>query len=212
MSQIKLEIHPVGMLSTNCYFLINKDTGECAVVDPGDNADGLEEALRRSGYNPIAILITHGHFDHIMATNKLKSAFNIPVYAFREEEEMLKDTKERLFGMVKDERDLVVNADKLLSDGDVLDILGIKIKVIHTPGHSKGSCCFYLEDEKILISGDTLFEGSVGRTDFPTGSMKEMDHSINEILMKLPDDVEVFPGHGGSTTIGTERKTNPYVR
>ena len=114
--------------------------------------------------------------------------------------------------MVEDKSCLVVNADKLLTDGEVLDLIGTKIKVIHTPGHSKGSCCFYLEDEKILISGDTLFEGAVGRTDFPSGSMKEMDHSINEVLMKLPDDVEVYPGHGGSTTIGMERKTNPYVR
>jgi len=212
MGQIKIEIHQVSMLSTNCYFLINRDSKECAIVDPGDNAEGLEEKIRRSGYTPVVILLTHGHFDHIMAVNKLKSVFDIPVYAFKEEEEMLKDTKERLFGMVEDESCLVVNADKLLNDGEVLDLIGTKIKVIHTPGHSKGSCCFYLEDEKILISGDTLFEGAVGRTDFPTGSMKEMDHSINEILMKLPDEVEVFPGHGGSTTIGMERKTNPYVR
>ncbi len=212
MGKIKLEVHHVGQLSTNCYFIINTETKECLVVDPGENAEGLYARIKQEGYKPVAIILTHGHFDHIMGVNELRKLANIPVFAFREEEELLLDTKERLFGMVADESALVVKADRLLRDGHELDLGGMHIKVIHTPGHSKGSCCYYIEDEKILISGDTLFEGSVGRTDFPTGSMKEMDHSINEILMKLPEDVEVFPGHGGSTTIGMERIHNPYVR
>ena len=211
MSQIKIEIHQVSMLSTNCYFLINKDSKECAIVDPGDNAKGLEEKIRRSGYTPVAILLTHGHFDHIMAVNKLKSVFNIPVYAFKEEEEMLKDTKERLFGMVEDESCLVVNADKLHTDGEVLDLIGTKIKVIHTPGHSKGSCCFYLEDEKILISGDTLFEGSIGRTDFEESGEEDMLISL-EKLKRLDKDIAVYPGHGYPTSIGEELRSNPYLR
>lgn len=212
MGNALLEVHPVGRLATNCYFLINQKTQECIITDPGDDALKLENRIHEKGYKPVAILITHGHFDHILAANRLKASLKVDIIAFKEEEEMLLDTKERLFGMVDNEEDLVVNADKFLSDGDILELAGFKIKVIHTPGHSKGSCCFYIEDEKILLSGDTLFEGSVGRTDFPTGSMKEMDHSINEVLMKLPDDVEVFPGHGGSTTIGIERNANPYVR
>ncbi|MBR5336388.1 MAG: MBL fold metallo-hydrolase [Lachnospiraceae bacterium] len=212
MGKAQLEIHPVGRLATNCYFLINSETQECIITDPGDNAALLENRIREKGYKPVAILVTHGHFDHILAANRLREDLKVRIIAFKEEEELLVDTKERLFGMVDDESQLVVNADEFLSDGDILDLAGFKIRVLHTPGHSKGSCCYYLEEEKILLSGDTLFEGSVGRTDFPTGSMKEMDHSINEVLMKLPDDVEVFPGHGGSTTIGIERNANPYVR
>lgn len=212
MGNIKLEIHQVGMISTNCYFLINKDTNECVVVDPGDNADGLYEKIMRSGYKPVAILLTHGHFDHILAVNPLKRLTKVPVMAYEEEKEMLKDTKPRFTAMVKDNEDLVVEPERFFKDGEEVSLAGMNIKVLHTPGHSSGSCCYYLEEEKILISGDTLFEGSIGRTDFPTGSMAQLDKSLNEILMKLPDEVEVFPGHGGQTTIGAERKYNPYVR
>ena len=212
MADIKIEIYQVGRLATNCYFLINTETDECVVFDPGDNGAGIYDKIQEKGYKLTTILLTHGHFDHIMGVNELRKLAHVPVMAFREEEELLLDTKERLFGMIVDQSCLVVEADKLLRDGEVLNLLGTEIKVIHTPGHSKGSCCYYLEPEGILISGDTLFEGSVGRTDFPTGSMKEMDHSINEILMKLPDDVRVYPGHGGYTSIGMERQGNPYVR
>lgn len=212
MGKIQLEVHPVGRLATNCYFIVNSETSECIIVDPGDDEGILESRVKERGYKVVSILITHGHFDHILAANALRDRLGTRIIAFKEEEELLMDTKERLFGMVDDESQLVVKADEFLTDGQVLDLAGFKIKVIHTPGHSKGSCCYYIEDEKVLISGDTLFEGSVGRTDFPTGSMKEMDHSINDVLMKLPDDVEVFPGHGGSTTIGIERNSNPYVR
>ena len=212
MGKLQLEIHQVGRLATNCYFAVNKETSECIIVDPGDEASRLAGLVSEKDYRVVAILLTHGHFDHILAANRLRDTFKVHILAFKEEEEMLKDTKERLFGMVDDEKDLVVEADELLTDGQILDLAGFKIKVIHTPGHSKGSCCYYLEDENTLLSGDTLFEGSVGRTDFPTGSMKEMDDSINNVLMKLPDEVKVFPGHGGSTTIGIEREANPYVR
>lgn len=212
MGNIKLEIHQVGMISTNCYFIINKDTNECIVVDPGDNADGLYEKIMRNGYKPVAIILTHGHFDHILAVNPLERLTKVPVMAYEEEKEMLKDTKPRFTAMVKDNQDLVVEPDRFFKNEEEVTLGGITFKVLHTPGHSSGSCCYYLQEEGILISGDTLFEGSIGRTDFPTGSMQQLDKSLNEVLMKLPDDVEVYPGHGGQTTIGAERKYNPYVR
>lgn len=212
MGNIKLEIHPVGMISTNCYFIINGDTNETIIVDPGDNPDGLYERVMRNGLKVVAIYLTHAHFDHILAVKPLAKLLNVPVKAYEDEKDMLEDPKPRFTAMVKDPSDLVIKPEKFFTDGEEVTEAGMKIKVLHTPGHSIGSCCYYIEDEKILLSGDTLFEGSIGRTDFPTGSMKQLDHSLNEILMKLPDDVEVFPGHGGNTTIGIERQTNPYVR
>ena len=207
-----MEIYQVGPLSVNCYFLINTDTSELLVVDPGGNAVGLAKKIKDAGYKPVAILLTHGHFDHILGANELHSIFNIPILAHRDEEAMLLEDKESLFHMTDDPKALVIKADKFVTDKEELELAGYKIRVMHTPGHSLGSCCYYLYEEDILMSGDTLFEGSIGRTDFPGGSMAQMKHSLNEVLMKLPDNVKVFPGHGGYTSIGMERQNNPYVR
>ena len=213
MDNLQLEIHRVGPLQTNCYFLINTDTMETLIVDPGYNATGLTKKLKNSGYRPVAILITHAHFDHIMAVKDMVSIWNIPVMILEEEIPLMEDQKTRTdIPMVDNLSLLQIDIDRYFKPGEEVELAGFKFKVIHTPGHSIGSACYYFEEDKILISGDTLFAGSIGRTDFPTGSMKMLDHSLNEVLMKLPNDVKVFPGHGPYTSIGDERISNPYVR
>ena len=213
MDNLQLEIHRVGPLQTNCYFLINTDTMETLIVDPGYNATGLTKKLKNSGYRPVAILITHAHFDHIIAVKDMVSIWNIPVMILEEEIPLMEDQKTRTdIPMVDNLSLLQIDIDRYFKPGEEVELAGFKFKVIHTPGHSIGSACYYFEEDKILISGDTLFAGSIGRTDFPTGSMKMLDHSLNEVLMKLPNDVKVFPGHGPYTSIGDERISNPYVR
>ena len=201
----RVQRYAVGKLATNCYFLVNNDTKEVVVIDPGYNGDYLSEQIDTNGYKLQAILITHGHFDHIMAVNYLKEKYCCKVY-IHEEEDIILDDAVRTFHVER------VVPDIHLKDGQVINLAGFDIKVINTPGHSIGCVCYYIEDIKVLFSGDTLFYGSVGRTDFPTGSTAQMLDSLNNILMKLPYDVEVYPGHGQSTSIGTERMENPYIR
>ena len=159
------------------------------------------------GYDMKAILLTHGHFDHIYAVNDLKKRLDVPVYAYADEAVLMGDSwmnRSKAWAEA-----MTVKPDILLHDGDELDLAGFHIRVIHTPGHTAGSCCYYFEEEKILIAGDTLFYESYGRTDLDTGSEAAIMRSLREQLFLLPDDVEVYPGHGDSTTIGHEKKYNP---
>lgn len=199
----------LGPVQTNCFFLINEDTKEVLVIDPADYAQKIIEWMKSENLKPVAILLTHGHFDHIMGVEGIRKEYGIPVYASRDEVDVLAKPQLNVSTMMG--AYLSMKADELFADGDVLELAGMKLKVISTPGHTIGSVCFYIEEEKVLISGDTLFEASVGRTDFPTGSSRQLIESIKTRLFILPDDTSVFPGHGGTTSIGYEKLHNPFV-
>lgn len=203
MPEIEIRNILVSECYTNCYLVKNKETGEGVIVDPGGNALKISTNISRMEMTPKAILLTHGHFDHIAAVDELKDRYGIKVYAGSEEEKLLLDNRMNLsmaFGVP-----MTVCADEFVSDGEKINIAGINMKFIHTPGHTKGSGCYYLEDNEIIFSGDTLFRASRGRTDFPGGSEAEILKSIREKLLVLPEDTEVFPGHEESTMIGAEK-------
>ena len=199
----------VGPVCTNCYLLVNHKTGELLVVDPGDQAQLIEKQIEKTGAKPVAILLTHGHFDHAGAAEALADKYQISIYAHEAERETLEDPGLNLCGMIGEHK--VYHADIFVKDEEVLNLAGFSIRVFFTPGHTIGGCCYYIADEKILFSGDTLFQESVGRTDFPRGSASDLIRAIREKLMPLPDDVTVYTGHDESTLIGYERMQNPYL-
>lgn len=208
MGQIEIKSMTLGMVATNCYLIINKETKEAILVDPADNALRISNVIEENGCTLKAILLTHGHFDHIMALNELKKRYNVPVYAHEEEEDVLKQSSLNMSGMIG--QIYTTQADIYVKDGEHLKLAGLDIIVLHTPGHTKGGACYYFPEEKVLMSGDTLFHCSIGRTDFPTGSMSQLVRSVKEQLFVLPDDVQVYPGHDSVTSIGYEKQYNPF--
>ena len=209
MNKIEIKTIVIGMVSTNCMLITNKATGETLIIDPGYEAERISKEITKLNIQPVAILLTHGHFDHVMAVDELRDEYNIPVYICKDEEELLGSSilnHSAKYGIAYQTK-----ADELLNDNQRLCLAGINIEVIHTPGHTSGSCCYYLPDEALLISGDTLFYGTVGRTDFETSSGADMRLSIKRLLTTLPEDVQVLPGHGDSTTIGHEKRYNPFA-
>lgn len=207
--KLAIRMMVLGPVQTNCFFLINEDTKEVLIIDPADRAQKIIEWINSEGLKPVAILLTHGHFDHIMGMAGVKNEYHIPVYAIKDEVEVLANPQLNVSTMMG--AYISLTADELFADGDVLELAGMKLKVISTPGHTIGSVCFYMEEEKVLISGDTLFEASVGRSDFPTGSSRQLIESIKTRLFVLPDDTDVFPGHGGTTSIAYEKAHNPFI-
>lgn len=205
---VKIGRMVAGYVQTNVYFVYDDETKKAIVIDPATDGKNIYDTLVDKGLDVCAICLTHGHFDHIWGVKELKEAAGVKVYAYEAEDELLKDPEINV--SLDAGRACSVTADVLFADGEEADIEGIKFKVIYTPGHTEGSCCFYFENEKFLISGDTLFYCSCGRTDLPTGSGGKLDKSLKK-LMELPEDVKVFPGHGDATTIGFEKKNNPFV-
>ena len=208
MGQIEIKSMTLGMVATNCYLIINKETKEALLIDPADNALRISNVIEENVCTLKAILLTHGHFDHIMAMNELKKRYKVPVYAHEEEEDVLKQSSLNMSGMIG--QIYTTQADIYVKDGEHLKLAGLDIIVLHTPGHTKGGVCYYLPEEKVLMSGDTLFHCSIGRTDFPTGSMSQLVRSVKEQLFVLPDDVQVYPGHDSVTSIGYEKQYNPF--
>ena len=213
---IHVEFMVVGPVSTNCYFLINDELKEVVIVDPGDRADRIEAYIAKEGLKPVAILLTHGHFDHMMAAEELREAYKVPVYACAKEKQLLNSASLNLAkGFIRS--NYTMDADIYCKEGDEFYLAGCTIKVLETPGHTPGGCCYYIAEEDVVFTGDTLFAQSVGRTDFPGGSMSQIVRSIREKLMtlnkagNLETDIMVYPGHNDPTTIETERMENPYL-
>ena len=197
------------MVGTNCYVVYNEETRACFVVDPAAPSDQVIEFIREEGFILQGVLLTHGHFDHIMGIDALCRAYPVPVYASILEELVLTDPDVNLssaYGM-----GYTVTDVRFLEDEDQVELAGYQIRMISTPGHTVGGCCYYIEEEEVLFSGDTLFAGSVGRTDFPTGSMGTLVRSVKERLLVLPKDTQVYPGHMEATTIGFEKENNPFL-
>ncbi len=207
---MKIDRFVIGPVGTNCYIVRNDDTDECFVTDPAACPLELVGHIRREGLNVKAVLLTHGHFDHIMGLDDFLKEFPVPVYAFSEEKPLLESAElNSSLGMFG--RPYTFSGAEYVSDGQILHIAGFEIRVIHTPGHTAGGCCYYIPAENVLISGDTLFRASVGRTDLPTGSMGDLVRSVREKLFVLPEETKVYPGHMEETTIGYEKKYNPFV-
>lgn len=207
MADLEIFRKTLGNMGTNCYITVNHDTNECIVFDPAAEPNVLKEIFNTPEFKLKAIFLTHGHFDHIGAVKELKDAYDVPVYAAKEEDEqILGNVSANLSVMFGNP--MTLRADKVLRDGEKIDIIGTTLTCILTPGHTAGGMCYYNEELQSLIAGDTLFCGSVGRTDFPTGNGAVLINSIHEKLFTLPDDTKVFPGHMDSTTIAWEKETN----
>jgi len=205
------KIFPVGPLQCNCSVIGDEKTHEAMVIDPGDQIEGILEILRQQKLTLKQIVITHAHIDHVGGAMKLKATTGAPILMNQNDHALLKmlDMQAAWVGM-RPPGD--VQVDEAIGQGRVLKIGEIASNVIHTPGHTEGSICLYFPAEKKLIAGDTLFAGSIGRTDLPGGSMDKIMRSLHTKVMELPDETEVVPGHGPSTTIGEERETNPFLQ
>lgn len=204
-----LETVIVGSLQVNCYILSAADGRDAIIIDPGDSQDLIRKVLDRHRLKPVCVINTHGHVDHIGCDD----AFGVPVYAHKDEIALLKDSG-RNFSDFMDLPFSVKSKVTGLADKQVLVFDGVELEVIHTPGHSPGGICLLLKKPvtNILFSGDTLFYGSIGRTDFPGADTNTLLESIREKLLVLPDDTIVYPGHGAASTIGHEKKHNPFFK
>lgn len=200
----------VGPLEVNCYIVWDRASGEGVVIDPGGDADDIAAAVREENITVRCVVNTHGHFDHVGADAAMKAAFGAPVAIHPADEPLMAEAHEHgvFFGV---ETPRQPGADILLGEGKTIDFGPLSLRVLHTPGHTRGGVCLYLEADRVLFTGDTLFAGSVGRTDFEGGSMDDLLASIAGKLLPLGDDVTVLPGHGPASTIGEERQINPYL-
>ena len=204
----------VGPVQTNCYLVGNPETEQLLIVDPGAEPDVIRDEIRDTGMMPAAILLTHGHFDHIGAVRELLKVYDIPVVAGRGAEEFLKDYDKVAPGMFGDHltrEQLLFPVKKYVEDEELIEYAGFPITCFATPGHTSDGVCFFFPTEGVLFSGDTLFLESIGRTDLPTGDAKVLIESIRQKLYRLPGETLVFPGHGPATNIDYEKRYNIYT-
>jgi hydroxyacylglutathione hydrolase len=205
------EVLQVGPLRCNCSILGDEQTKQGIVVDPGDDISEIIAILSQHALKVIAIVITHAHIDHIGGAEKLKTATGAPVYMNENDQDLYNhlDVQARWLGIPAPKQ---TEIDITVRDGDTLKLAGRDLHVLYTPGHTQGSICLWIPSENKLLSGDTLFRETIGRTDLPGGDGRKILLSIRDKLLKLPDDTDVLPGHGGPTTIGHERIWNPFLR
>ena len=207
---MKIQHSVLGMCATNTYYVYDDGTKRGLIVDPADSPDTIIAKADSLSMIPEAILITHGHFDHVLAMNKVREHYGIKVYAGLTEKQVLHDMAMNLtssFGMGQ-----IFDADIYLKDGEEFETAGYHIKAIEVPGHTIGGMCYYFDKQGVLFSGDTLFCESVGRSDFPGGSASALCRGIKDKLFILPEHTKVYPGHMDETTIGNEIKYNPFCR
>ena len=204
------EIFPVGMLGCNCSVIGDEKTREALVIDPGDEIERILEVLRRDQLKLKQIIVTHAHIDHVGGAMKLKQATNAPILLNKNDYALLKmlDVQAAWIGTPPPG---AVTIDQSLEDQDTIQCGAIHAIAMHTPGHTEGSTCLYFPSEQKLIAGDTLFAGSIGRTDLPGGSFNKIITSLHDRVLALPDETIVVPGHGALTTIGEERQSNPFL-
>ena len=208
-SKPKVEILIVGPLFSNCYIVWDEDTKQGVIIDPGDDADVILKSVEKLGIKIIYILATHGHFDHVGAVAPLKRQLKAEFLAHKDDFFFIEDGENaaRRWGV---DIEQPPKPDRFLKDGDKIKIGNFHLEVIHTPGHSPGGISFLYD--KMLFGGDTLFQGSIGRTDFRKGSFEDLSNAIKTRLYTLPDDTIVYTGHGPITTIGDEKRYNAFVR
>jgi len=214
---------PAGAWGTNCYVVATAEGEDCLVVDPGqDSLEPLADVLREHRLRPVAVLLTHGHVDHVWSVAPVAAEFAIPAYCHADDAYRLADpagtsiaaTREALLAMTKGELELTEPADlRLLHDGERCELAGIDLLVRHAPGHTEGSVVFQHDDpeEGFMLSGDLLFAGSIGRTDLPGGDPEKMARSLLRVIGQAPAEMTVLPGHGPVTSVGVERATNPFL-
>lgn len=210
MNKLLIESMELGWVATNVYIVYNKNTKECIVIDPAAKPEKIESFIEENQLKPIAILLTHAHADHILALDEIRNKYNIKAYMCEKEEDIIGDSDNNAAKYLF-RKDIKTRADILVKDEQILELLDVKIKVIETPGHTHGSVCYYIEEERVIFTGDTLFRHSYGRYDLYSGSFIELQKSIKDKLFLLDDDIIVYPGHMGVSTMGYEKKFNPIL-
>lgn len=207
---MKVELFATGILGTNTYVVMNEETKDAVVIDPARLSKKLREYIDGEGLKVKAILLTHAHFDHIMGIDEVITAYGeMPVYVEENDLPLLHHAE--LNESTTYTKGYSYAGGNVIHGGDVLELIGEKFQVIHTPGHTAGGVCYYVEEAGMVFSGDTLFRASIGRSDFKTSSTTDLIRSVKEKLFLLPDETIVFPGHMSATKIGFEKVNNPYV-
>lgn len=204
-----MKIMAVGPLEENCYVVYDENSRQAMVVDPGDEAERIIAFIDKEKLVPQFIINTHGHWDHIGAVQALKDRYGVPFYMHQADAEWFQEPLCSLFG---ENKSGCLAVERTINDGDEIDFAGQILRVIHTPGHTKGGCVLWMESMNAAFTGDTLFKGTVGRTDFPGGSYEEILESVQKKLALLPDSCTIFPGHGPKSEMAWERAHNPYLR
>jgi len=205
------EILPVGPLQCNCSIIADENTREAMLIDPGDEVAAIQAILQKHGVRVQQIVITHAHIDHVGGAMKLRAATGAPILLNQNDHALLKmlDMQAAWLGMSTPEE---VDVDHSVADAEKVEAGALVANVMHTPGHTEGSICLYFPAQQKLIAGDTLFAGSIGRTDLPGGSFDKIIRSLHQKVLSLPDETIVVPGHGPLTTIGDERENNPFLQ
>jgi glyoxylase-like metal-dependent hydrolase (beta-lactamase superfamily II) len=201
---------PLGRMQTNCYILYNDDLS-CLIVDPGDEGNRLIHLIRGNKLKPVGIVLTHAHFDHIGAVDIIRDAYQIPVYIHKKEKDWLSKPSLNLSNAMGFDGVKIKNADVIINGEQEMNIGSFRFQIYETPGHSPGSISLYFEKDRIVLAGDALFYGSIGRTDLPGGNHEQLLKSIHDKLLVLPEETTVLSGHGPSTSIGNEMDSNPFL-